>query len=131
MTSTVRLHFASRLRQRREILKLSQQQLAQQLGIPVPELDDYENGRQRVSAILLLKFAERLKVSLRYFFGDNSGNGGEARQSGFEEGAAVAGSYAEAIEIVRLVSAFDAISEAESRMSVIDLAEALAHGQLN
>ena len=128
MVRETRLHLASRIRLRRETLRLSQRELADRLEVGVAELEEIENGRRQVGPQLLLKLAEHLAVPLRYFFTDELHVTPREGRQGFEEARM---GFAQSDEIVRLVSAFDAIVEPENRRSVIDLAEALALNQLH
>jgi transcriptional regulator with XRE-family HTH domain len=124
MASETRLHIASRIRLRREVLRLSLRDLADRLQVAVSELEEIEAGHRPVGAPLLLKLAAALDVPLRYFFTDQlTVPGDPPERAGFEDSLA---GFAESGEIVRLVSAFDSIPLREDRQSVIDLAEAMA-----
>ena len=128
MVRGIRLHIASRIRLRRETLHLSQRELADRLKVTVAVLDEIENGRQDIGSPVLLKLAEHLDVPLRYFFTDELHVAPRKGPQGFEEAQI---RFAQPDEIVRLITAFDAIAEPENRRSVIELAEALAQATLH
>ena len=53
-------HVGRRLRWRREELALSQQELADRLGVTFQQIQKYENGRNRISAGRLFESAKRV-----------------------------------------------------------------------
>ncbi len=57
-----------RLRLQRERLQFSPEQFAGELGLTEAELTNYENGAVRLSAQLLQRIAEHLRVPPSYFF---------------------------------------------------------------
>jgi transcriptional regulator with XRE-family HTH domain len=57
-----------RIRQRRTMLKLSQQELADRLGIPCQQLQKYEKGTSRIAAGRLHMIAQALGASVGCFF---------------------------------------------------------------
>jgi transcriptional regulator with XRE-family HTH domain len=59
----------SRVRQRRMQLGMSQDALAAQLGLTVPQLQKYEKGVNRIGASRLHKIAGLLGVPIGAFFG--------------------------------------------------------------
>jgi len=60
---------AARVKQRRESLGLSQTALAEQTGIPIPNLNRIEHGRQSIYIQRLTDLAEVLQVSTDYLLG--------------------------------------------------------------
>jgi transcriptional regulator with XRE-family HTH domain len=60
---------ATRVKQRREHLGLSQTALADQTGIPIPNLNRIEHGRQSIYIQRLVDLAEALQVSTDYLVG--------------------------------------------------------------
>jgi len=67
---TVERHVAARLRRERERLGLSVQDLARRVGLPEADVMKYESLRRKLSAGLLLLFAEALNCTPDYFFRD-------------------------------------------------------------
>jgi|RhiMetdeSRZDD1v2_1073273.scaffolds.fasta_scaffold2195038_1 transcriptional regulator with XRE-family HTH domain len=59
----------TRVRQRREHLGWSQTALAEQTGIPTPNLSRIEHGRQSIYIARLVDLAEALQVSTDYLLG--------------------------------------------------------------
>lgn len=68
MTNDIDLHVGKRLRRRRRLLGLTQQQLAESVGIRFQQIQKYECGANRVSASRLFELAEALDVPVQYFY---------------------------------------------------------------
>ncbi|MBI1275118.1 helix-turn-helix domain-containing protein [bacterium] len=68
MPHPVDAHVGKRLRQRRNLLNVSQQDLAEQVGITFQQVQKYEHGVNRVSSSRLYEFAKVLAVDIPYFF---------------------------------------------------------------
>jgi len=80
----VDLHVGARIRMRRKILGVSQERLAEDLGLTFQQIQKYERGANRVSASKLYEIAKSLQSSVGYFFegladttGDGVAEGGE------------------------------------------------------
>jgi transcriptional regulator with XRE-family HTH domain len=61
-------HVGSRIRERRIMLGLSQQQLAQMIGVTYQQAHKYERGLNRISAGRLYEIAQVLSVPISWFF---------------------------------------------------------------
>lgn len=114
MIHPVDMHVGKRIRHRRWMVGMTQQQLAEKVGIKFQQIQKYETGKNRVSASRLWGIAETLCVSVPFFF-EGLGNivnieTPEPMQS------------KEAIELVR---AYFAIPESQRRR-LFDLAQVLA-----
>ncbi|NVO54484.1 helix-turn-helix transcriptional regulator [Rhodobacteraceae bacterium B1Z28] len=68
MTHHVDVHVGKRVRHRRWLIGMTQQQLAQQVGIKFQQIQKYETGANRVSASRLWDIAEALDVPVSFFF---------------------------------------------------------------
>src|SRR6201992_1915495 len=62
------LHLGKRLRRRRRLLGLTQQQLANVVGVRFQQIQKYECGANRISAARLWSLAEALEVPVGYFY---------------------------------------------------------------
>lgn len=60
----------SRIREARERLKLSQEELAAAVAKDQGAISEYESGKRKLAAADLPSFAEALQVSILYFFED-------------------------------------------------------------
>ena len=127
----------SRVRQRRMQRGMSQEGLAAQLGLTVPQLQKYEKGVNRIGASRLHKIAGLLGVPIGTFFEAHAGAQARAPEmGGAEAGAAEAGAaepgqpdpsvFADR-ETVALALAFSRITRPQLRRALLELARAAAH----
>jgi transcriptional regulator with XRE-family HTH domain len=71
-----------RIRQRRIMLGLTQQQMAELIGVTYQQAHKYETGINRISAGRLYQIARALGVDISYFFEDvEPGNGAAAARA--------------------------------------------------
>ena len=68
MTHPVDVHVGKRIRHRRWLVGMTQQQLAERVGIKFQQIQKYETGANRVSASRLWDIADALDVSVSFFF---------------------------------------------------------------
>ena len=61
-------HVGIRIRERRVMLGLSQQQMAELIGVTYQQAHKYERGINRISAERLFEIAQVLRVPVGYFF---------------------------------------------------------------
>lgn len=66
-------HVGMRLRQKRSLLNLSQEKLAESLGITFQQVQKYENGANRISASRLYQLSKTLSVPVSFFFDSYEG----------------------------------------------------------
>ena len=64
----VDLHVGAQVRARRVLLGLSQEKLAEGLGITFQQVQKYERGSNRISASRLYNMAQLLDVPITFFF---------------------------------------------------------------
>lgn len=62
------IHVGRRVRQRRKTLGVTQERLAEDLGLTFQQVQKYERGANRVSASKLYEIAKSLRTSIAYFF---------------------------------------------------------------
>lgn len=94
---------------RRKEIGLTQQDLADVLGITYQQVQKYESGQNRIRASMLVKIADVLKVDLMYFYSD------------FEQKDGLTSSVGDPISLrlVELASLFDTQEEKENFVSVV------------
>ena len=68
MKHPVDVHVGQRVRHRRWLLGMTQQQLAQSVGIKFQQIQKYETGTNRISASRLWDIADTLGVNVGFFF---------------------------------------------------------------
>jgi transcriptional regulator with XRE-family HTH domain len=117
MKHPVDAHVGKRIRHRRWMVGMTQQQLADKVGIKFQQIQKYETGMNRVSASRLWDVADALGVSIAFFFEGLS-----------DEQAAVAQAQGDMMadkEALELVRSYYAIPEAQRRR-LFDLARVLS-----
>ncbi|WP_108483059.1 helix-turn-helix domain-containing protein [Oceaniglobus ichthyenteri] len=121
MKHPVDVHVGKRVRHRRWMLGMTQQQLAQHVGIKFQQIQKYETGMNRVSASRLWDIASALDVPVAYFFeGMDEIESGDSRAPGTVKGDILADK--EALELVR---SYYAIPE-NQRRRLFELARVLS-----
>ena len=68
MATDLDLHIGRRLRRRRRVLGLTQQQLGERLNIRFQQVQKYECGANRISAARLWYLAAALETDVGYFY---------------------------------------------------------------
>lgn len=121
----VDVHVGARIRERRKQLGLSQQSLADSLGLTFQQVQKYERGTNRVSSSKLWDVARTLQASVSYFFEHLTGGGGEARGAA-EDGAEYRHDFIMTAEGSELAKAFPRISNRKVRRQVLELVRTLA-----
>ena len=66
--TAIDVHIGQRLRLRRKLAGLSQEQLAERVGVTFQQMQKYEKGTNRISASRLFAAARLLSVPVSYFF---------------------------------------------------------------
>ncbi len=117
MKHPVDIHVGKRIRHRRWMLGMTQQQLADAVGIKFQQIQKYETGMNRVSASRLWDIATTLDVTIGFFF---QGLGEDARETNAEGADLLA--EKEALELLRT---YYAIPEAQRRR-LFELARVLS-----
>ena len=123
----VDVHVGARLRMRRVFLGMSQEKLADHLGLTFQQIQKYEKGANRIGASRLYAISRVLDTPVQYFFDDlpaEAGAGGEKPSSapGSED---IAGFVASA-EGLQLNMAFARIRDTATRRRLADLVRTLA-----
>jgi len=119
MKHPVDVHVGKRVRQRRWMVGMTQQQLAERVGIKFQQIQKYETGMNRVSASRLWEISAALNVQPSFFF---EGLGGDSSASATPELPGDLLSDKEALELVR---SYYAIPETQRRR-LFDLARVLS-----
>ncbi len=68
MPHPVDVHVGKRIRHRRWLVGMTQQNLAERVGIKFQQIQKYETGANRVSASRLWNIADALGVEISFFF---------------------------------------------------------------
>jgi transcriptional regulator with XRE-family HTH domain len=113
------LHIGQRVRHRRWLLGMTQQQLAQSVGIRFQQIQKYESGANRISASRLWDLAKALEMPVSFFFDGLEAGKGTTAAEGAEDG------LLQNKETMDLIRAYYALNESPRRR-LLELAKALS-----
>ncbi|WP_410217048.1 helix-turn-helix domain-containing protein [Paracoccus sp. (in: a-proteobacteria)] len=116
MKHSVDVHVGKRIRHRRWMIGMTQQQLADKVGIKFQQIQKYETGMNRVSASRLWDIAHVVDVPVSFFF--------EGLQDSERPGMVEGDIFADK-EALQLVRAYYAMPEAQRRQ-IFELARVLS-----
>jgi transcriptional regulator with XRE-family HTH domain len=123
------VHVGSRIRMRRLMLRISQEKLADGLGLTFQQVQKYEKGVNRVGASRLQAISDILKVPVSFFFDDapqvpsSSKKRAEAPSTDFVTDFLASG------DGQALVKAFVRIKAPGVRRSVVRVVEAISEAR--
>ena len=120
MKHPVDVHVGKRVRHRRWMVGMTQQQLAEHVGIKFQQIQKYETGMNRVSASRLWDIAETLSVPVSFFF-----EGIETETSGMSADRQMPSDILADKEALELVRSYYAIPETQRRR-LFELARVLS-----
>jgi transcriptional regulator with XRE-family HTH domain len=117
--NNIDVHLGKRLRRRRRLLGLTQQQLAGACGVRFQQIQKYECGANRISAARLWQLSEALEVPVGYFY-----DGLSAEQRAEQEDVEAKSEMFARKETLDLIRAYYQLSE-RPRRRLLDLAKSL------
>ncbi len=121
----VDVHVGTRIRLRRQVLKMSQEKLGDKLGVTFQQVQKYERGSNRVGASRLWKISEVLEVPINFFFdglSDNFTNGEFAE----DDQMPIVYEFINSTDGVALAKAVSQIRSKAVRRQLLELARAMA-----
>lgn len=122
MKHPVDVHVGKRVRHRRWLVGMTQQQLAEKVGIKFQQIQKYETGMNRVSASRLWDIAAALSVPVSFFF---EGLAEDSRSVSEVETSEVPLDILKDKEALELVRSYYAIPETQRRR-LFELARVLS-----
>jgi transcriptional regulator with XRE-family HTH domain len=137
--SQIDAYVGERIRLRRRLLSMSQQQLAERLGLTTQQVEEHEGGVSRIGATRLFDLSRVLDVPIGFFF-DDAPEPQPVAYGSYETSRAVGG-FAESQdgfggnqavdrrETLELVQAYYRISDPAVRKRVFDLLKSLARAE--
>ena len=118
-----------RLKMRRMILGLSQNDLGKAVDVSIRQVQKYEKATNRISSGKLFAFAKFLKVPISYFYDQNESSSSAIGNALAEDQEAFGESEIELVsekEIMSLIKAFGEISNPQSRKKIIELVKTMS-----
>lgn len=124
-------HVGRRIRMRRIQVGMSQERLADSLGVTFQQVQKYEKGANRITMSRMRIVSQVLGVPMAFFSEGAPGEDGMVLASGFAENrqADYAVELFSTPEGVALARAFASIEDPKVRRRVVDLVTTLAEGQ--
>ncbi|MBU6474732.1 MAG: helix-turn-helix domain-containing protein [Alphaproteobacteria bacterium] len=129
----VDIYVGSKVKSRRLILGLSQEELAKAIGLTFQQVQKYERGTNRISVSRLVDICKVLKVQIDYFFDGSfslSGKSGTRNLAlkGFSD------TKQEALEpdplikrdVMELVRAYSGIKNPQLKRQILEMAKAMS-----
>lgn len=120
MTHPIDAAVGKNLQNIRALRGVSQSELGSRVGVTFQQIQKYEKGVNRISASKLVEMADVLDVAIADFF-----DGVSAKN---KPGAARLDLGAVSVETVKLVTAFDAITDKGARRHILQLVKAFSRG---
>jgi transcriptional regulator with XRE-family HTH domain len=117
----VDIYVGGRIRQRRNLLGMSQDKLAGNLGVTFQQVQKYENGVNRVGASRLFQVAKTLGVPVAYFFDGFQGTVHEVSPMVAEQNAQIGDDILNRKETLDLVRAYYSIKDERIRRKMLDV----------
>lgn len=124
-------HVGGRLRLRRALIGMSQEKLAEAVGLTFQQVQKYERGTNRVSASRLYQFSKILDVPVSYFFDQYK----DSSADNFSYGAGMADNAQEGFvednhlydkETIELVRIYYSIKDVKMRKDLLKLIKSMA-----
>jgi transcriptional regulator with XRE-family HTH domain len=132
----VDVHVGARLKTQRALKGLSQERLADAIGLTFQQIQKYERGANRVSASRLYQFSKILNVPVSYFFEEYRDIGkatalpSTSQEYGFAEGDQAGSEIDQALiakkETVDLIRAYYSIPDAKVRKDLMKMLKSMA-----
>jgi transcriptional regulator with XRE-family HTH domain len=127
------VHVGTRIRLRRTLLGISQERLAEAIGLSFQQVQKYEKGANRVGSSRLYDLARILDVPLSYFFGEMSAGVSAQTPSALMKTKQQPANAHEADplakrETLEFVRAYYKITDPAVRKRVFELTKAVAKG---
>jgi transcriptional regulator with XRE-family HTH domain len=121
----VDVHVGTRVRLRRQVMKMSQEKLGDQLGVTFQQVQKYERGANRIGASRLWKISEVLGVPIGFFF-DGLTGGSDVAEFAEDDQLPIVYDFINSSDGVALAKAVSQIKNKAVRRQILELARSLA-----
>ncbi|MBL4870311.1 MAG: helix-turn-helix transcriptional regulator [Robiginitomaculum sp.] len=121
----VDIHVGTRVRLRRQLLKMSQEKLGDQLGVTFQQVQKYERGTNRVGASRLWRMSQVMDVPVSFFY-DGLDVADTTHEFAENDQTPIVYDFINSTDGVSLAMAVSKIKNKAVRRQVLELARALA-----
>ncbi len=118
-----------RIRIRRILMNVTQSELASAINVTFQQVQKYEKGRNRVSAVTLFNIAKKLSAPIEYFYGSGHVDSGIRRKSELKDSGHTEPYIAEtekSMESVELLKSYFKIEKKETRQNILRIIQELS-----
>jgi transcriptional regulator with XRE-family HTH domain len=122
-------YVGSRVRMRRMMLGMSQEKLADALGLTFQQIQKYEKGTNRISASRLQAISQILDAPVHFFFDGAPQTGKGAHAQGESPSPSYVTDFLTTSDGLALVKAFVKIKDSTLRRSIVRMVEAITADQ--
>lgn len=122
----VDLHVGARIRMRRRLQGVSQERLAEALGLTFQQVQKYERGANRVSASKLYEISAVLKAPVAYFFEGLADPAADAENKSHASDERAVHAFLMTSEGLELARCFTQVPRGRVRRRLLELIRALA-----
>lgn len=127
----VDVHVGARLRMRRCLMNLSQEKLAEAIGLTFQQIQKYERGTNRISASRLYQFSKILEVPVSFFYENYAGTANLAQPSfslsdNEQEGYSIDEEVMEKKETLELIRVYYSITDPKMRKDLLRMIKTMA-----
>lgn len=119
------VHVGTRVRLRRQVMKMSQEKLGDQLGVTFQQVQKYERGANRVGASRLWKMSQVLDVPVGFFY-DGLDEMGGSSEFAEDDQMPIVYDFINSTDGVNLAKAVSQIKNKAVRRQILELARSLA-----
>jgi transcriptional regulator with XRE-family HTH domain len=124
-------YVGSQVRVRRQLLGLSQERLAEQIGVTFQQVQKYEKGMNRIGASRLQRIAEVLNTSPSFFFQQDPNEPLSLAGLDLAVAADPVAEFLHSKEGLALNKAFIKITDSHLRDKIVALVKAMAQNQVD
>jgi transcriptional regulator with XRE-family HTH domain len=122
------IHVGSRIRLRRQLMKMSQEKLGDELGVTFQQVQKYERGANRVGASRLYRLSRVLEVPVQFFF-EGLSDQAPVKTMADNDQTPIVYDFIQSSDGVSLAESFSRIKDAKVRRRVLELVRTLANEQ--
>ena len=125
----VDVHVGKRLRVRRSLLGMSQEKLAEAIGLTFQQVQKYERGVNRISAGRLFQFSRILDVPVSYFYdqiGSDAQDASFALSDNEQESFGGEDDIMQNKETIELVRAYYSVDDPKKRKELLRFIKAMS-----
>jgi len=120
-------HVGARVRLRRTLVGMSQEQLGGKLGLTFQQVQKYEKGTNRISASRLWEISRILEVPVEFFFSGSPEPMPNAVAGFSDIGQSPIAANPPSSDSLQLLRHYTRISDPRTKRAIVELAKALSH----